>query len=373
MKTVLGFLGGAATDYGSRLARLRWARAVPASPMELDPRAAAAAALAPAESWFLVRRPSALPAGRTGEVPVPPPGRVLLVAGRAAADPFPQTWRELQDARVRPCPGAASEAAALAVRTSEFPPRPDETLDLFVDRLLAGAPHAWAPDFAAIAMDDPSERERPEISAVLPPGARRMLDVGCGAAATSAAYRLRHPETEITGIERDPPAAARAREVLSRVLEGDAFAGLERLAADGETFDLILFGDVLEHLPDPHRALALARTIAAPAATLVASVPNVGHVSVVRDLLLGRFDPVPAGLLDAGHLRWWTRSSLGELLGETGWTVDTIQGLPGPSVVGAAGFREAFSGWEGLDCESLDTYQWLAVARLSPTLEGAAG
>src|SRR5262249_33884690 len=151
LKTALGFLGGAASDYEARLSRMRWSRAIPAPAMELDPRAVASAALASAESWVLVRRPSALPAGRTGEVPVPPPGRALLVAGRAAADPFPQTWRELQDARVRPCPGAASEAPALAVRTSEFPPGPEETVDRFVDRLLADAEsHAWAEDFAAI-------------------------------------------------------------------------------------------------------------------------------------------------------------------------------------------------------------------------------
>src|SRR5262249_50027889 len=183
--------------------------------------------------------------------------------------------------------------------------------------------HAWAEDFAAIALDDPSGRERPEISAALPPGARKMLDVGCGAAATSAAYLARYPTTEVTGIERDPASAARARKVLSRVLEGDALALLERLAAPREPFALTPFRDRLQRLTEPHRVLALARTIAAPAATVVSSVPNVGHVSVVRDLLLGRFDPVPAGLLDAGHLRWWTRSSLEEMLEETGWTVET--------------------------------------------------
>ena len=89
-------------------------------------------------------------------------------------------------------------------------------------------------------------------------------------------------------------AAALARQRLSDVREGEAGAVLSDLAKAGERFDALLFADVLEHLDDPIRILGLAREVALPEATLVASVPNVGHLSLVRDLVLGRFDPLPA-------------------------------------------------------------------------------
>jgi 2-polyprenyl-3-methyl-5-hydroxy-6-metoxy-1,4-benzoquinol methylase len=147
------------------------------------------------------------------------------------------------------------------------------------------------------------------------------------------------------------------------VLEGDAIARLSELTDAGERFDAFLFADVLEHLEDPIRALVLARQLALPGATLVASVPNVGHLSIVRDLLRGRFDPVAAGLADAGHLRWFTRTSLEEWLEEADWRMTAIESLPGAAAPDTEDFLRLVDGWPELDRESLLTYQWVAVAR----------
>jgi SAM-dependent methyltransferase len=164
------------------------------------------------------------------------------------------------------------------------------------------------------------------------------------------------------GIERDPLAAQRARGVLDRVLLGDALTELARLVTEGERFDAFLFADVLEHLEDPVAALSRARALALPGATLLASVPNVGHLSVVRDLLLGRFDPAPAGLLDSGHLRWFTRDSLAEALSEAGWRVGAIEPERGAPPAAEDEFLTWLGDWPGADRTSLATYQWIAVA-----------
>jgi 2-polyprenyl-3-methyl-5-hydroxy-6-metoxy-1,4-benzoquinol methylase len=166
----------------------------------------------------------------------------------------------------------------------------------------------------------------------------------------------------VTGIEKDPVAAERARSRLDRVLEGEASAVLEALAGAGEKFDAFLFADVLEHLEDPVGPLASARRLAAPAATLVASVPNVGHLSLVRDLVLGRFDVLPSGLADAGHLRWFSRSFLEEALEEAGWQTVAIKGLAGAPAPNAQKFLKWAGGFSQVDRESLTTYQWMAVA-----------
>ena len=92
-------------------------------------------------------------------------------------------------------------------------------------------------------------------------------------------------------------------------------------------------------------------------------MPNVGHLSLVRDLVLGRFDPLPAGLADAGHLRWFTRVSLVEALEEGCWTGVSVDASPGASAPEAEEFLRLAGEWTGTDRESLTTYQWIAVAR----------
>jgi hypothetical protein len=83
----------------------------------------------------------------------------------------------------------------------------------------------------------------------------------------------------------------------------------------------------------------------------------------VRDLVLGRFDPLPAGLADAGHLRWFTRTSLAEALDEAGWKDVTIEPSAGAPAPEAEEFLRRAEAWAGADRESLTTYQWIAVAR----------
>src|SRR5262249_56959034 len=133
-------------------------------------------------------------------------------------------------------------------------------------------------------------------------------------------------------------------------------------ASDGHACGCMVLADVLEPLEAPFEPLRVAGALAAPGARLLVSVPNVGHLSVVRDLLCGRFDPVPAGLLDAGHLRWFTRESLAGALEECGWSVSAIEGEPGAPSPDPAPLREIARAWPDRDEESLGTYQWIAEA-----------
>ncbi len=375
MKVALAFLSEAAPlDYGRRLLRLRWRRAIGADgSIEVEGGDSAAATLSRAESWVLVRDDSAVPVAAP-HFPVPSPGRVLLAGTRFQTRPSgssPHTLRELERAlRVPNTQGEdAARAPAIAFRASDFPPASGETVADFVTRLLATpAAHERDRGLFALPLEDSSEKERPELSHHIPAAARRLLDVGCGAAGTGAAAKGRRQGLSVTGIEKDPAAAKRARARLDRVVEADAGRALELLALEEEKYDAFLFADVLEHLEDPVSALAKARALATPGATLVVSVPNVGHISLVRDLLLGRFDPLPAGLADAGHLRWFTKSSLADALEEAGWRVVSVESAAGAPAPEAQEFLSRLSAWPELDRESLATYQWIAVARPAPPI-----
>lgn len=350
-------------DYGLRIGRLRWRRALgltkAAEPSGQDP----AGVLEGAEICVVVRESRAIPA------PLQRPPRVT---GRAAVPCVPvpvgelgsvHTLRELERAGWPAAPAEydATAVPAIAFRPAQIPAYADESVAEYSTRLFSSAPEEVDPAFRALVFENHPEHERPELVLRLPESARRLCDIGCGAGAAGAAWKGRSGG-QVTGVEKDPVAVRRARLRLDRVVEGEASAVLEALADSGEKFDAFLFADVLEHLHDPVGALGSARRLAAPAATLVVSVPNVGHLSLVRDLVLGRFDVLPAGLADVGHLRWFSRSFLEEALEEAGWRTVAIQALAGAPAPDAEEFLKWGGGFPQADRGSLTTYQWMAVA-----------
>ncbi|HEY2797205.1 MAG TPA: class I SAM-dependent methyltransferase [Thermoanaerobaculia bacterium] len=373
MNRSLAFVAAARPlDYGARFSRLRWRRAARAEGVaDWSLEEPADQAVAAAGSWVVVRETAALPIPGS-RIPEPPYGRVLVAAGAVPEPPsYVHTLRELERSRVRtatvPAPGES--AAAFAFWPADHPPRAGESVGEFCARLLGlgAAERAQDEAFRVLRFEEPSGRERPELTRRIPNGALRILDVGCGAGGGIAGGGGRASGWRITGVEREPVLAAQARTRCDRVLEGDLREILPRLGADGERFDVIVLADVLEHLEDPFEALRVAGTLAAPGARLLVSVPNVGNLSVVRDLLCGRFDPVPAGLLDAGHLRWFTRESLALALEETGWSAVRIEGEPGAPSPEPDALLAIANAWPDRDEASLRTYQWVAEARREET------
>jgi 2-polyprenyl-3-methyl-5-hydroxy-6-metoxy-1,4-benzoquinol methylase len=367
----IGFLprpeeGSAPDDYGRRLGRLRWRRRFAGTrATRLDGGRPAAAIFGRGEDWIVVRDEIALPVPG-GEIS-PLPGRVSLASARTPADaPVVHTLAEFERAPFSPVPPETPRgrrAPALFFSTADFPSDEGETVAAYVERLLSSStPSSSPPEFAAVVFEESAD-ERPDVARHVPAGTRRLLDVGFGSGAVALGLRRSRPGLSVTGIERRMSAAA-APAGIDRVIAGDAAGALAALLREEERFDGFLFADVLEHLEDPIGALALAHDLALPDATLVASVPNVGHLSIVRDLVRGRFDPLPAGLADAGHLRWFTRASLEDALEEAGWKTIHLEGLPGAPAPDARDFVDrAVRAFPETDPVALTTYQWVAVAR----------
>jgi 2-polyprenyl-3-methyl-5-hydroxy-6-metoxy-1,4-benzoquinol methylase len=158
-----------------------------------------------------------------------------------------------------------------------------------------------------------------KLAALLPLGAK-VLDVGCGTGSVSEVV-AKLSGAKITGIEPDAERVALAK---ARGIE--VFCGLlteDFLRAHGP-FDAVMFADVLEHLPDPSGVVALARRGLKPGGIIVASVPNVAHWFVRLDLLRGRFDYQSCGIMDATHLRWFTRRTIVEFFRQAGLHVTAL-------------------------------------------------
>jgi 2-polyprenyl-3-methyl-5-hydroxy-6-metoxy-1,4-benzoquinol methylase len=157
---------------------------------------------------------------------------------------------------------------------------------------------------------------------------KRVLDVGCSTGYLAKALAERG--NVVSGIEYDPAAADKARPFLDQLVVGDLEdAAVFDELADG-AFDVVVFGDVLEHLRDPLPVLRRARRLLTPGGSVVISVPNVAHGDVRLSLLAGRFDYRDTGLLDETHVRFFTRENLDRFLRDAGFVAVDVRTTTAP-------------------------------------------
>lgn len=216
------------------------------------------------------------------------------------------------------------------------------------------------------------QHARPELMALVPTTAGRVLDIGCGAGFLGAALKQRQ-SVEVWGVERDNETATAARKQLDRVLCGD----VETLGDDLPIghFDCIVLGDILEHLRRPDQLLRRAHTWLADGGSLVASLPNVRHHSVVAGLLAGNWTYEAAGLLDDDHLRFFTRREIEKLFFRAGFEISVREVVPGPGyaewqTAGRPGRVQVgglcVTGIPSEAAEEFYVYQYLLKATLTP-------
>ncbi|MEA2435986.1 MAG: hypothetical protein QOF65_542 [Thermoleophilaceae bacterium] len=151
------------------------------------------------------------------------------------------------------------------------------------------------------------------------PDGARVLDVGCASGYLGA--RLTPRGCRVVGFERDRASAVEARAHCESVIVGDIETDEDRRQIEGP-FDVVLLGDVLEHLVDPWGALRFVRTLLGESGIAVASIPNVAAWPVRFALLRGSFEYADVGLMDRTHLRWFTHASARRLVYEAGFEIE---------------------------------------------------
>lgn len=144
----------------------------------------------------------------------------------------------------------------------------------------------------------------------------RLLDLGCWVGFLLDEARARGWST--VGVEPSAFAAAFAREHLGlEVRPGDLFTA----SLEPGSFDAVVLGDVIEHLPDPGRALERIASLTAPGGVLYLTLPDAGS-RVARVLGARWWSVIPT------HVQYFTRASLGRLLARHGWELLELTTAP---------------------------------------------
>ena len=118
---------------------------------------------------------------------------------------------------------------------------------------------------------------RPEMMAFIPKRRRTVLDIGCGEGWFTKSIA---GAEELWGVEPDPHSAGIAQAHMHAVLLG-TYDEMEPRLPDGY-FDVVVYNDVIEHMPDHERFFHQIRRKIAPGGVIVGSVPNVRYTPFTR-------------------------------------------------------------------------------------------
>lgn len=151
-----------------------------------------------------------------------------------------------------------------------------------------------------------------------------VLEVGCGDGGTGKIIKEKFGVNKYVGVELMQEIANKAEKNVDKAICGDFEKMLESgnlQGIDKDRYDMILFLDTLEHMYNPWTAIKKAREWLNEDGFLVLSIPNAGHISIVKKLLRDKFAYEKSGLLDITHIRFFTFSTIQKMLNDNGYEI----------------------------------------------------
>lgn len=153
------------------------------------------------------------------------------------------------------------------------------------------------------------EKERGELLRSNIGVGKRILDIGCRDGVLTATYA---PNNTVVGVDIDGEALARAKANLG--IETMQFDLLTDWPVPPRSFDVIVAGEVIEHLFHPRAVVERAAKALKQDGLLIGSVPNAFSLINRFRLFLGKKKNTP--LKDPTHVNHFTRQEMIEILRE---------------------------------------------------------
>lgn len=143
-----------------------------------------------------------------------------------------------------------------------------------------------------------------------------IFELGCGNG--SVANVLSKKGWNVTGVDPSIKSIKLANEGFPdlKLFNGSTD---DDLVLKYKKFPILLSLEVIEHVFDPHKFAKVAFDLLEPGGTLILSTPYHGYIKNLMLALSGRMDQHYLPLWKNGHIKFWSKNTLSQLLSETGF------------------------------------------------------
>lgn len=150
---------------------------------------------------------------------------------------------------------------------------------------------------------------------------KTVLEIGAGPGSTTK-HLVETGQCTVTALEIDDDAISKLSQYANKIYPVDLNDATwpELLASDG-LFNVVVAGDVLEHLYEPWDTLKLMKELLTDDGYIVVSLPHVSHSSVVACLMDEDFHYQDVGLLDRTHIRFFGIKNIQNLFEDAGMKI----------------------------------------------------
>jgi 2-polyprenyl-3-methyl-5-hydroxy-6-metoxy-1,4-benzoquinol methylase len=153
----------------------------------------------------------------------------------------------------------------------------------------------------------------------IPSKAIRILELGCANGKLGELYKKNNKESHWTGVDYSSDAVNFASKKLDRVLTIDLNNSSLINYFSPEEFDVIVIGDLIEHLNNPEKLLEDLHILATSNANIFCCLPNMTHYSVLQKFISGDILYEDMGLMDRTHVKFYSPGSAFKMFLDTGW------------------------------------------------------
>lgn len=141
-----------------------------------------------------------------------------------------------------------------------------------------------------------------------------ILDVGC---ASGNIAKLTKGDYRVSGIENSPPYFKSAKSNCHRFYQIDLNDYQQLKQITNRQFEMLVLGDVLEHLHHPSLTLKYLLPKLKPRGYLIISLPNIAQLPFRISHLFGKFDySSRGGVMDSTHLHFYTLKTAASFIRE---------------------------------------------------------
>ncbi|MFL6500637.1 MAG: methyltransferase domain-containing protein [Candidatus Udaeobacter sp.] len=149
--------------------------------------------------------------------------------------------------------------------------------------------------------------------------ARRIVDIGCGNGALCRELASRGHE--VVGCEPSGKGVHFARSSAPELVFHQIGVADDPTRVGEDSFDVAIATEVIEHLVRPVDLLRFSKRLLRPGGYVIISTPYHGYLKNLVLALTNKWDAHLSPFWDGGHIKFWSRTTLSQLLNDAGFRV----------------------------------------------------